>query len=101
MNGVAELCGHAPTCSADIGSQVMARARHKPPSSARAIAAYNCGARMAEWQNPTVADMACRGESLRDYMTEAERMAYRLCTDAFWWRYWWQGYQFGARDRGV
>lgn len=78
----------------------MARAQPKPPSTARAIAAFRCGARMAEWRNPEVASMACRGESLTDYMTEGERHAFRLCTDAYWWRYWWQGYRAGVAREG-
>lgn len=77
----------------------MARALHKPPSSARAIAAYNCGARMAEWRSTRLINMVNKGEPITEFMTEGERMAYRLCTDAFWWRYWWQGYRFGAMER--
>lgn len=78
----------------------MARARPKPPGSARAIAAYNCGARMAQWRDPKVADAVCRGESISDLMTEGEMAAFRLTTDRLWWRWWWQGYRFGAVEAG-
>lgn len=77
----------------------MAPSRPKPPGSARAIAAYRCGARMAEWRDTRIPDMACRGENLKDFMTDAERQAFRLTKDAVWWRYWWQGYHYGVVER--
>lgn len=78
----------------------MARARFRPPGSARAIAAFNCGARMAEWGDPTVVDLVNRGESITDLMTPGELQAFRLSTDRLWWRWWHQGYRNGARERG-
>lgn len=77
----------------------MARARGKPPATARAIAAYNCGARMAAWRDQRIADMVCRGESITDLMTPGEVAAHRLCTDAYWGKWWWQGYLHGATER--
>lgn len=75
----------------------MARRRFPPPGSARAIAAYNCGARMAEWRTPKVADMVNRGEPITDLMTDGERLAFRLSNDRLWWRWWWQGYLTGVK----
>lgn len=77
----------------------MARAKPRPPGTARAIAAYNCGARMAEWQDPKVANMVCLGESIADLMTNAERLAFSLSRPALWWRYWWQGFHYGSTER--
>lgn len=77
----------------------MTQRRPKPPGSARAIAAYRCGARMADWGTVEIPRMVTQGESLKDYMTGGELAAFRLCSDAFWWRYWWQGYRYGSTER--
>lgn len=71
----------------------MARRTVPPPGSARAIAAYNCGRRMADWGSPNIVGMMNRGESITDLLTPGEKQAYRLCTDAFWSKWWHLGYR--------
>lgn len=53
---------------------------------------------MAEWGDPSVADLVNRGESITDLMTPGELQAFRLSTDRLWWRWWHQGYRNGARE---
>lgn len=71
----------------------MARAGRKPPTSARAIAAYNCGVRMGEWPFEIIGRMVAAGQEITEYMTPGEKQAFMLSTDALWWRWWWRGYQ--------
>lgn len=77
----------------------MARRTLPSPKGRRAVTAYSCGARMAEWQTTLVADLANRGDQLADYMTAAERAAYRRGKPASWWCWWWQGYRHGRIEQ--
>jgi hypothetical protein len=69
----------------------MARA-DRPPSTARAIAAFNAGYRLAAFDTPDIARRMAAGDPCRDWLTVGELAALRLSNDREWSRWWWRGY---------
>lgn len=75
----------------------MARPRASVPRRGRALIAFDCGRRMAEWDTPIVVDLVNRGDDLTQYMTDAEQEAFARGGAASWWRHWWGGFRHNPK----
>ncbi len=69
------------------------RRRRAAPATARELAAYNVGWRLAGFGEPAILDKINRGRPVLDWLTVAEAGMWRITDERTWSRWLWAGWQ--------
>jgi hypothetical protein len=71
-----------------------------PPRTPRQQAAFDCGHRIANYDDWHCVDAANQGGSMAPYFTRTEYAVYQTTSQRQWWLWWWRGYRHDTRKGG-